>query len=175
MTTISRFTTYHSNAACACVTTILLSYLRYSISRWCRNFHLKLIWLTLSLYIYTKCNLSISWRLTNPHKVYSLFLPSTIGSNLNQREKMSKRKFIGILLLMCTLAIAFADDLTSTMIGRPLRATPRLKCATKKDYDIITEFKRLPQHRYVTEYKRFPEYRYSFGIGKRWYDDTKVK
>lgn len=90
---------------------------------------------------------------------------------------MTKKKFMKILLI-CILGfvdvVTSTDDEKSPILLRPLRAINQHRCIldNKKDYDIVTEYKRLPQHRFVAEYKRFPDYRYSFGIGKRWSDDS---
>ncbi|XP_008549425.1 allatostatin A-like [Microplitis demolitor] len=92
---------------------------------------------------------------------------------------MNKRKLFIVTILVICLSINYVtglmEDSTSVIdrSGREINSNQRPLCAAKKDYDFITEYKRLPEHRYVTEYKRFPEYRYSFGIGKRWYDDSK--
>ncbi|KAK0162546.1 hypothetical protein PV327_006314 [Microctonus hyperodae] len=90
---------------------------------------------------------------------------------------MDKMYFINILLIFSWLGIASALVDDSRTIGeQSMRIIgQRPQCNAKKDYDLITEYKRLPEHRYVNEYKRFPEYRYSFGIGKRWFDDSNIK
>ncbi|KAH0554752.1 allatostatin A-like [Cotesia glomerata] len=91
---------------------------------------------------------------------------------------MSKRKELSVSILLIiylfvNCVTGFIDDSTSVVERSSREINNRPLCTAKKDYDLITEYKRLPENRYVAEYKRFPEYRYSFGIGKRWYDDSK--
>ncbi|XP_034937828.1 allatostatin A-like [Chelonus insularis] len=89
---------------------------------------------------------------------------------------MNKTRFVNVLLI-CYLGFVtgLMEDSRNVFERSARDISQRLGCAAKKDYDFITEYKRLPENRYVAEYKRFPEYRYSFGIGKRWFDDTNIK
>ncbi|XP_011298069.1 allatostatins [Fopius arisanus] len=89
---------------------------------------------------------------------------------------MIQRQFFHITLilalaLMMNIGISAADEPRVTV---PVQGIHQRGCeAPKKDYDLITEYKRLPQYRYLAAYKRFPDYLYSFGIGKRFDDSIK--
>lgn len=90
---------------------------------------------------------------------------------------MTKKKFIKIILIISLSLIDVISSINTeklTILRRPLREINKHRCIVdnKKDYDIVTEYKRLPQNRYISEYKRYPDYRYSFGIGKRWFNDN---
>lgn len=93
---------------------------------------------------------------------------------MNKRKELSVSILL-IIYLLINCVTGFIDDSTSVVERSSREINNRPLCTAKKDYnDLITEYKRLPENRYVAEYKRFPEYRYSFGIGKRWYDSSKV-